>query len=1660
MKVNIKRLIAGIMSIMLVITVINFREIIKIGASEVSGYKIDVTYSEDNSIATLTGNTQEVKSDVQLKTLTDANGSEFVPQEFKQEINKNGEYKFILNYTQTIGESVQEKQQEITVKIDGIMSGIEYIPNPFSSTENPTEEQPAVETPAEEQPQTPAETPVEAPQVSDENSDFPDKLPISVLRENLMRMSTGIDARSGVSTYASKNPTINYKAVTAENQVVLTEVGNNGVGTFAGGLFSDSNILSIPGRAFNRGIYVTGTTQHIITGLFPHYDGGQLKWYYTTNSNGLTPNYGFIMPDDAEVWVEYKVTGTTDYNISSNFYPTSESYNTTYWNLTYKTTAKEKEKIVFEINLPAEYVGAKIDIKNGGYSVAKFKIGNPSNAGEFTALDMINPDLKRYSGMFDMPNFNVEIQVWAEKYSGGPTKYYGVGLNADILSMDPQSDSECAEIKFQGKTDRMPTVYNRYVEVRNSVTFPYSGGQLDYTHGNGVSPNITSTPFYNNDGTTTNQKVAWGMFTIGDTVEIDMQFTKYHKYRDNPISWKKIPIALRLDTYSEDITSPQTMTSEIIELPTYKYGQTETFLPSGAKVTVTCNNYAEDWTITGSESLGPAYKGQGKGKGANFAYNIKVENMPYAFKTYLMTETESQNPIQSKISGSGIQKGTGEGNKTSNGNQDTFTLKGNIQGSFYIAGRDDVTNNERKAYPLTESLSMWAKYGRNATISREDGSFEFYIKVDEGYNEPSVSVTDPNKLVSKSIKNGYYHYKYIGLGADSFLNWSTEPITFKMTYRDGKNHTYTDTDTKLYAPTTKKEYALYQPKDLKSPYDESAAQKEYFKGFKIIYPKSDGSTVDLLSGQIFKVGQTIDLQKIYDELRNSNLLDKSKTEYEIYIAAQWDTNAVEDTLITTTYNITKQTKIGNFAIDVNVDKPTTIEELKTRYIDVKDNTEKGKFSRTPKDVKAYVGSTGRLVGYEEMLPEDGTKRKYILSPESIFDGDVTLDSAFAELVYMYAVNVQFEMNPANGDSYSDSFGNGNSFGNSQDELNTFNDNIKDRYYTPANNYSVDGGSIGNGNRLWALELFTGANTYNTLYNPGTINGKKFVGWKVKTSTGIDWVIDGKQGGVQWLNFYDIATQQSTLWEEAVNNGTITLMPVWEVPYGPITTNNTDSSISDENNFDNASKAIVTYTGNGYDVSATFKYTGDWNLQKEKVKVALFKKDKGSIFDTLWVTESGVTDNGKVTVSGGTKEDKVKFDINSTDYVKVTPGTNGGTVTFTFKILEVSENESIYPIIQERWDNGAQWTIYAWNDKNGYTDYHDNVKNQWGLTGTDKKVPAARYKSVVYPAPITDENGNMVGDPLEVEFKEGDEFFTLTAKFKIDKWYAFDQMWGTSGQTIGNNIDENKKINLALYKQNPGTNQPFVLWDTEKNDGQPETHKNKVADPTVTNNNGIITVTWNIINDNGSVNYTWDHNAKYRIYAYNAQNANYKETPDSQYSNTSDWPSVTTTTKMIYQEPQYYVSVPKYVSMSDEATGDKASGTGEVTYKTFDPVDLVTQFPYIRVEMESPIVLDPYEYDGTEISGENSINPSVYRKDEVQTAKEYTSADDSKKYIVLGILADDGSTTGYPHTNPGYGTVPAGRELGFTLKTNKVLDKKILYQGSIQYRFTILEVIDS
>ena len=685
MKVNIKRLIAGIMSIMLVITVINFREIIKIGASEVSGYKIDVTYSEDNSIATLTGNTQEVKSDVQLKTLTDANGSEFVPQEFKQEINKNGEYKFILNYTQTIGETVQEKQQEITVKIDGIMSGIEYIPNPFSSTENPTEEQPAVETPAEEQPQTsvetpveeqpetPAETPAEAPQVSDENSDFPDKLPISVLRENLMRMSTGIDARSAVSTYASKNITIDYTSVTAENQIVLTEVGNQGVRQFAGGMFSDTTVpisSFISQRTFYRAMYVTNNVQHIITGLFPHYDGGQLKWYYTTNSDGQTPSYGFIMPDGAKILVEYKVKDELPKRaISSGFYKIGavDTIPAEFWDIKKTDSAKYKEKVVFELNLPAEFRGAEIRIvrTDNNNVVYRFTMGTISNPVG-TNMELINATLNRYSAMFEMPDASVEIQVWAEKYSGGPTKYYGVGLNADILSMDPQSNSECAEIKFQGKTGKMPTVYNKYVEVLNTVNFPYSGGQLDYTHGNGMSPNITSTPFYNNDGETTNQKVAWGMFTIGNTVEIDMQFTKYHKYRSNAISWKKIPIALRLDTYTKDITSPQNMTSEVIKLPTSKNAKTETFLPSGAKVTVTCTTYAGNWTITGSESLGAAYKDQGKGTGAYFAYNIKVENMPYAFKTYLMTETESQNPFQSKISGSGIQKGTGEGIETSN----------------------------------------------------------------------------------------------------------------------------------------------------------------------------------------------------------------------------------------------------------------------------------------------------------------------------------------------------------------------------------------------------------------------------------------------------------------------------------------------------------------------------------------------------------------------------------------------------------------------------------------------------------------------------------------------------------------------------------------------------------------------------------------------------------------------------------------------------------------------------------------------------------------------------------------------------------------------------------------------------------------------------------
>ena len=103
-------------------------------ANGTSGYKIEVSYSEDQSQATLTGNADRLGQGVTLVSVTDAEGKEYSPSEFSYPVTENGDYTFTVDYKVEEAALIREEKEELTVTVDGIKK-IEIEDTPSESTE-------------------------------------------------------------------------------------------------------------------------------------------------------------------------------------------------------------------------------------------------------------------------------------------------------------------------------------------------------------------------------------------------------------------------------------------------------------------------------------------------------------------------------------------------------------------------------------------------------------------------------------------------------------------------------------------------------------------------------------------------------------------------------------------------------------------------------------------------------------------------------------------------------------------------------------------------------------------------------------------------------------------------------------------------------------------------------------------------------------------------------------------------------------------------------------------------------------------------------------------------------------------------------------------------------------------------------------------------------------------------------------------------------------------------------------------------------------------------------------------------------------------------------------------------------------------------------------
>ena len=482
-------------------------------ANGTSGYKIEVSYSEDQSQATLTGNADRLAQGVTLVSVTDAEGKEYSPSEFSYPVTENGDYTFTVDYKVEEAALIREEKEELTVTVDGIKK-IEIEDTPSESTE-PSERMAVSELLARAQNTEGQITPLEIPAYTSES--------------NLRLGSAAI--------------------------------------SYSGGKFSEEltgELANYPGRFFDYAYFVLpgDDTEFPLLGLYPLYNEKTQKtdWYYILEDKGATgsqnPGTGGVegqvaieLPEDAQVRVKYKVT-TDPKNIAKKYIKPEGGADTNAesikrWDTSLVEKGRAGEKIVVTFTVPAEYTSAIVEIAGaGGTNIKTFDTANAKNTGLEENVGGVDG---RYSGIFDMIDQAVTVTFKAQ--IAGDTNYKDFGF---AWPRSENKDSSNRLIEAGRTYASINTDSNGKAEYKISYLSDFNSGStttrlyedLNYR----PSGTVKNIPLYNSEDVVQGRRIAQGKYKTGETQTIQIQY-EMGSYKDNDVRYTYIPTILDFYVY-------------------------------------------------------------------------------------------------------------------------------------------------------------------------------------------------------------------------------------------------------------------------------------------------------------------------------------------------------------------------------------------------------------------------------------------------------------------------------------------------------------------------------------------------------------------------------------------------------------------------------------------------------------------------------------------------------------------------------------------------------------------------------------------------------------------------------------------------------------------------------------------------------------------------------------------------------------------------------------------------------------------------------------------------------------------------------------------------------------------------------------------------------
>lgn len=602
MKQTFKRITAVVLSAALSLSLVNFSFIGSAFAKETVGYGIDVEYAQDNSSATLVGNTSGLKENIQLEKLVDENGQELDPASFSQTVEENGSYHFTLYYQESVAsedaaanagaESAVSKTEELEVVVDGIVK-----PEP--------QDEVAQNTAAEG-----------ATMLSDNGiiTAVP-TVPLDVLQ------------RSVAESRATSPMTVDIYAYEVEFKLSTAE--------FSGGelVAGATGLPSVEMRDFYSAVYrPSGSTSEMpISGLYFYNN----NWYYTIGENAQETvagniSVGFLLPTGASVRFYYKVTNTTTqgltidgqgslgaYEVSVNGVPRTEFKSEPY---------TVGSKVILEFILPPKF-----------QSTSTVTISNPSYTSTFANAaaentQLVEKTLKkisefRYALVFTMPDDAVTVTFNGVNWPDGTTYSFGLGTNGAA----PTTGEQVVSQSFFYSKDA-----NTNAGLNHLISPAGYAGSYSYWGGQGTLKIITPS------GEPKDLTFAVGKYTANKDLTLDLRMDRYHQNAN--YTWK--PSVLRLDVYIavEFVQSTENFRQYYIPLPTTKGDSTTTEYDFGATVTATCTameDRAYQYTITIS----------------GMAHNFKIWDNP--------SSTAQENFFVTNLDGIKVTSGTQEATQAS-----------------------------------------------------------------------------------------------------------------------------------------------------------------------------------------------------------------------------------------------------------------------------------------------------------------------------------------------------------------------------------------------------------------------------------------------------------------------------------------------------------------------------------------------------------------------------------------------------------------------------------------------------------------------------------------------------------------------------------------------------------------------------------------------------------------------------------------------------------------------------------------------------------------------------------------------------------------------------------------------------------------------------------